>query len=44
MTKIRLCFAFAATVAAVLTTFVTVMPQPASAESACAYADSPVLA
>ena len=44
MTKIRLSFAFAATVAAALTTFVTVMPQPANAKTACAYAEVPVLA
>jgi hypothetical protein len=31
MFKIRLSFAFAATIAAALTTFVTVAPQPASA-------------
>ena len=46
MLKIRLSFAFAATVAAALTTFVTVAPQPASAGTlACAeLADLPVLA
>lgn len=46
MLKIRLSFAFAATVAAALTTFVTVAPQPASAGT-LAYtelADLPVLA
>jgi hypothetical protein len=45
MIKIRLSFAFAATIAAALTTFVTVMPQPANAETtACAYSEVPVLA
>ncbi|NNM75513.1 hypothetical protein HJG53_01140 [Sphingomonas sp. ID1715] len=46
MFKIRLTFAIAAMVAASLTTFVTVMPQPANAGvTACAdYADAPVLA
>ena len=46
MFKIRLTFAFAATVAAALTTFVTVAPQPASAGTvACAErVDLPVLA
>ncbi|WP_232328783.1 MULTISPECIES: hypothetical protein [Sphingomonas] len=46
MIKIRLSFAFAATVAAALTTFVTVAPQPASAGTvACLHADQrPVLA
>jgi hypothetical protein len=44
MIKIRLSFAFAATVAAALTTFVTVMPQPANAETACTHAEAPVLA
>lgn len=46
MFKIRLSFAFAATVAAALTTFVTVAPQQASARTiACAERpDMPVLA
>ena len=46
MIKIRLSFAFAATVAAALTTFVTVAPQPANAGTlACVHADQrPVLA
>lgn len=46
MFKIRLSFAFAATLAAALTTFVTVAPQPASAEvAACAqHPQRPVLA
>lgn len=45
MFKIRLSFAIAATVTAALTTFVTVMPQPANAQgTACAYASAPVLA
>ena len=46
MFKIRLSFAFAATVAAALTTFVTVAPQQASAHTfANLYADTrPVLA
>jgi hypothetical protein len=45
MIKIRLSFAFAATVAAALTTFVTVAPQPAVASTvACAHPDMPVLA
>ena len=46
MFKIRLTFAFAATVAAALTTFVTVAPQPANAGTvACAdRVDLPVLA
>lgn len=45
MIKIRLSFAFAATIAAALTTFVTVAPQPASAETlACTYSEAPVLA
>jgi len=46
MIKIRLSFAFAATVAGVLTTFVTVAPQPANAGTiACTRsADRPVLA
>lgn len=46
MFKIRLTFAFAATVAAALTTFVTVAPQPANAGTlACADAiPAPVLA
>ena len=46
MFKIRLSFAFAATVAAALTTFVTVAPQPAAAGTlACAHAvDRPELA
>jgi hypothetical protein len=46
MVKIRLSFAFAATVAAALTTFVTVAPQPANAGTlACAHAaQRPVLA
>ena len=46
MIKIRLAFACAAMVAAALTTFVTVAPQPASAGTiACLHADQrPVLA
>lgn len=46
MIKIRLSLAFAATVAAALTTFVTVAPQPANAGTlACVHADQrPVLA
>ena len=46
MFKIRLSFAFAATVAAALTTFVTVAPQPAHAGTlACTgRPDMPVLA
>ena len=46
MFKIRLSFAFAATVAAALTTFVTVAPQPASAGTiACVEIDNqPVMA
>lgn len=46
MLKIRLSFAFAATVAAALTTFVTVAPQPASAGTLASadLANLPVLA
>lgn len=46
MLKIRLSFAFAATIAGALTTFVTVVPQPANAGVvACAeLANLPVLA
>ena len=46
MFKIRLTFAFAATVAGAMTTFVTVMPQPANAGTlSCAERpDMPVLA
>lgn len=46
MVKIRLSFAFAAMVAAALTTFVTVAPQPANAGTiACSHAvERPVLA
>lgn len=45
MFKIRLTFAFAATVAAAMTTFVTVAPQPANASmTACAEMQQPILA
>jgi hypothetical protein len=46
MFKIRLSFAFAATLAAAMTTFVTVAPQPAEASTlACDHANArPVLA
>ena len=45
MFKIRLTFAFAATLAAALTTFVTVAPQAASASTiACTELDQPTLA
>lgn len=45
MFKIRLSFAFAASLAAALTTFVTVAPQPASASTvACTEIQQPVLA
>jgi hypothetical protein len=45
MIQIRLSFAFVATVAAALTTFVTVAPQPTSARTvACTNSEAPVLA
>ena len=45
MFKIRLSFAFAATLAAAMTTFVTVAPQPANAGTiACVELPQPVMA